>query len=172
MTPAPAHALPPLPRDKTPDWWDRNWKWFLPVVVTAGTLIACGFVAFVYLTVATLTRSSGAYSGAIARTQASAAVAAALGTPIRPGFFVTGDISINGSSGKAELVIPVSGPKGDAAIYVEASKLLGAWHFDRLVVQVGNTGDRIDLSEGPYKPLRTRDVEPAPAPARAGQEPH
>jgi hypothetical protein len=167
MTPIPANAQPPLPRTKPPDWWDRNWKWFLPVVVMTATLMMCGFVILVYTTVATLTRSSGAYSGAIARTEASAAVAAALGTPIRPGFFVTGDISINGSSGKAELVIPISGPKGDAAIYVEASKILGAWHFDRLVVQVGNTGDRIDLSDGPYKPIRTRDLETAPGPAQA-----
>jgi len=49
---------------------------------------------------------------------------------------VTGNISEVNSSGKADLVIPIRGPKGEASIYVTASKSPGEWNFDNLVDQV------------------------------------
>jgi hypothetical protein len=94
-----------------------------------------------------LLKSSGAYSGAVARAIAAPAVIDALGTPIKEGFFVTGKISVKGTSGKAELSIPITGPKADATIYVVGAREVGAWHFDRLVVQIKPGGKRIELSE-------------------------
>jgi hypothetical protein len=66
-----------------------------------------------------LLKSSGAYTAAVARAIAAPAVIDALGTPIKEGFFVTGNISVKGvkrTSGKAELSIPITGPKADATI--------------------------------------------------------
>jgi hypothetical protein len=56
---------------------------------------------------------------------------------------------VNGASGAADLAIPVKGPKGGASIFVQASKRLGVWHFDHMIVQVDATQKRIDLSEYP-----------------------
>jgi len=106
-------------------------------------------------------KSSAAYSGALDRARAAPAVIDAIGTPIREGFFVAGNINVSGPSGKAELAIPVSGPKGDATIYVVASRTLGEWHFERIVVQIDRTGKRIDLSEKPRRPDQSADPAPA-----------
>ena len=88
------------------------------------------------MTIFGIMKSSGARSGAVARANSSSAVIAALGTPISEGLFVTGNISEVNSSGKADLVIPIRGPKGEASIYVTASKSPGEWNFDNLVDQV------------------------------------
>ena len=144
MTTPPTPSAPPL----RPDWWSRNWKWFVPVLCL---VLATGFAGFVFALLG-LMKSSDAYQGAVFRINNSPAVAGALGSPVREGIFFTGNISINGSSGRADLAIPLSGPKGSATAYVLATKTLGHWHFDRLVVETAGTNKQIDLSETPATP--------------------
>ena len=74
-------------------------------------------------------------------------VANALGSPIEAGFFVSGKTNVSGSSGNADLTIPIWGPRGKGTIYFVASKFAGKWTFSRLVVEVGKTGEMIDLIE-------------------------
>jgi len=71
----------------------------------------------------------------------------ALGTPIKDGFFFTGNISEGNGSGNANLSIPIHGPKGSATIYVAATRNSGQWHFNRMIVQVAATREQIDLSD-------------------------
>ena len=59
---------------------------------------------------------------------------------------MTGTIHVSGPTGLAELAIPLSGPKGDATLYVETSKQLGEWQFDHLIAQLKSTRARIDLA--------------------------
>lgn len=134
---------PPLPRDSTPGWWERNWKWFVPILCLAGALVIGAFVTSIFA----LMKSSDAYIGAVARAKADPSVNGALGTPIKEGFLVTGNINVSGASGKADLAIPIEGPKGNATIFVAAHKIAGQWRFDRLIVQLSPDGRRIDLSD-------------------------
>ena len=134
---------PPLPTTRAPDWWGRNWKWCVPLLSVAGLLLIAGFIVSVF----TVMKSSDAYSEAVARARLAPAVANAIGHPITEGFYLTGNINVNGTSGKAELAIPIRGPQGSATIFVNAHKEVGKWHFDRLVVRVDRSGDRIDLSD-------------------------
>jgi hypothetical protein len=136
-------TLPPVLGQRPPDWWSRNWKWFVPLICVAGVLAIGGFVMLIM----GFLKSSEAYVGAVARARGAPAVIDALGTPIREGYFATGEISMTGASGKAELAIPLAGPKAKATLYVLATKELGVWHYDGLVVQVEPRGERIDLSE-------------------------
>jgi hypothetical protein len=117
--------------------------WFVPVIVIAGVFAISGFVVLIL----GFLKSSDAYSGAVARARASPAVIEALGTPIQEKFFVTGNMSVNGASGNAELAIPITGPKAEATIYVVAAKEVGVWHYDRIVVQIEPGGKRIEISE-------------------------
>ncbi len=136
---------PPALRKKPPNWMDRNWKWFIPLlVVGSGTVIAVFFVA-IFAFVFSLMKSSDAYKDAVARAHASVEVQAALGTPIEEGLFVTGNINTSGSSGQADLAIPISGPNGKATIYVIATKSAGAWNFSTLIVEIRDTGERLNL---------------------------
>ena len=72
---------------------------------------------------------------------------AALGTPIEEGFFVVGNLEVNGSGGFAELAIPVSGPKASGTLYVVADKSGPNWYFSTLELAVEDTGEWIDLLE-------------------------
>jgi hypothetical protein len=134
---------PPLPPQRPPDWWGRNWKWCVPLLCLAGVAVLAGFVLSIMMVI----KSSDAYTGAVARAKAAPAVVDALGTPIQPGLFVLGKVQMSGNSGTAILDIPIAGPKGKATVHVNAEKAGGEWHFNRLVVEIRPTGKRIDLSE-------------------------
>src|SRR4030095_2333626 len=69
---------------------------------------------------------------------------AALGTPIKEGLVPSGKTNVEGSSGEADLAIPISGPKGKATIYAVATKSGGEWNFSKLSVAIEG-GETIDL---------------------------
>ncbi|MBI4868029.1 MAG: hypothetical protein HY816_13875, partial [Candidatus Wallbacteria bacterium] len=106
-----------------------------------------GFVALTLSLVFGSMKASDAYRQAMDRARTSPAVVEALGTPIREGFFVSGNISVDGASGMANLAIPVSGPRGKGTVYVEAKKAVGEWTFSRLVFEAAETKERVDILE-------------------------
>jgi hypothetical protein len=67
-----------------------------------------------------------------------------LGRPITAGLFITGNIQLQNSSGDANLEIPLSGPKGEGTLYLEAIKVEGRWQFQKLTL-VANDGSNVDL---------------------------
>ena len=129
------------------NWWGRNWKWFVPVGCLGSLVLFAGFIALLVGLVFGMMKSSGAYEDAMAEVQSHAEVQQALGTPVEAGVFVTGNISLNNSSGNADLAIPLSGPDGKATVYVVASKSAGQWTFSTLTMELKDTGERIDLLE-------------------------
>ncbi len=129
------------------NWWGRNWKWVVPVGCLVPLAICTGFIALIVSLVFGMMKSSDAYKEALAKAEANPAVQKAIGMPIEEGMFTTGNININGPSGKADLAIPISGPDGEATIYVVAVKTAGKWTFSTLVVEVKETKQRIDLLE-------------------------
>ena len=129
-----------------PGWWQRNWKWFVPVLVAV--LLAL-FAAFVFGIVALIfgaLKSSDPYRQAVERAKADPAVIAALGEPIATGWFVQGNFSSNGPDGEANLSIPLDGPKADGTLFVVAKKHAGEWRYETLAVNVEG-GERIVLAE-------------------------
>ena len=113
-----------------------------------GILVLAGsFVCLILFIVFGAMKSSDAYQTALAKAKADPRVVNALGSPIKAGFFVSGSTNVSGSSGQADLTVPISGPNGKGTIYVVASKFAGEWAFSKLIVEVGKTGERIDLTE-------------------------
>jgi hypothetical protein len=94
-------------------------------------------------------KSSDAYKMALAKAKADPRVMTALGSPIDDGFFVWGNTNVSGTSGQADLTIPISGPKGKGTVYFVASKFAGEWTFSKLMVEIADTKQRIDLVEDP-----------------------
>lgn len=131
------------------NWWERNWKWFVPVGCLSVLLLLAASIALVMTFVFGMMKSSNAYSQALETARSSPSVVAALGSPIEAGYFVSGKISENGPSGEAELAIPISGPRGAGTIYLEARKSAGAWRFSTLVAEVDATHERINLLPQP-----------------------
>ena len=94
-------------------------------------------------------KQSDAYRMALARAKADPRVMNALGSPIEDGFFVGGNTNVSGTSGHADINVAISGPKGKGRMYFVASKFAGQWTFSKLMVEIANTGQRIDLIEDP-----------------------
>ena len=131
---------PPAPRN----WWQRNWKWFVPTGCLTIFLVVVAFVACIAFIAFTAIKSTDVYKTAVARAKADPDVRHALGSKLHTGMFPTGKTSADGSSGQAELSIPISGSKGKGTIYVVASKSAGEWQFSKLIVKTKD-GDTIDL---------------------------
>jgi len=136
-----------MPQSPRGNWWQRNWKWFVPTgCLTVLALVALFVVCIVFL-VFSVMKSSDAYKIAVARAKSDQRVVAALGTPIKEGMFSSGKTNVNGPSGEADIAVPISGPKGKATIYAVASKSEGDWSFSKLDVKIDRTGETIDLNE-------------------------
>jgi hypothetical protein len=140
---------PPVPLTPRPNWWKRNWKWFVPLGCFSMLLLFVAFVGSIVLIVFSAVKSTDVYKDALARAQAHTSVIEALGSPIKVGFLVSGNTNVNGASGEANLSIPISGPNGKGTIYVAASKSLGQWNYSGLIVEVAKTHQRIDLLQSP-----------------------
>lgn len=126
-------------------WIARNWRWLAVCGCAGALLLVVAFVAVIFLTVSMGMRSSAAYTEALAAVQSDPEAIAALGQPIEAGWWVSGTISATGSSGSAEMSIPVSGPAGAGTVYLIAEKRAGRWDFELLELQVEGVSDRIDL---------------------------
>lgn len=136
---------PPLPAAPRRGWWQRHWRWAVPLLCLFGAAAFAGFVALLMFAVIEGMRSSDTYATAMQRAREHPQVTAALGTPIEPGWYLSGRMSESGTSGQASLQIPISGPKGAADLYVEAEKTAGRWTYSTLMVDVDGRGEPIDL---------------------------
>jgi len=158
MQTPPAFSTPP-PVPKRTSWWSRNWKWFVPVITLAVVLIV-GFVVGIFALVFGIMKSSDAYKMAVLRASNSPQVVAAIGRPIKEGTFTAGSIHVTNETGEANLIIPISGPKGQGNIHVGATKSGSMWTFYKLYVVVDGSGQQIDLLElGEQSPPASGDPQ-------------
>ena len=111
-----------------------------------GLLVVAGiFIAGVLTIASTAMRSSDAYQLALAAAQREPSVTAALGAPVSAGWLTTGQVNVTGSSGYANLEIPISGPHGSGKIAVHANKSAGKWTFSSLNVHISGRSTPLDL---------------------------
>ncbi len=89
-------------------------------------------------------KTSEVYAEAIARATSDPEVRRELGEPVRAGWWVSGRLSVTGSSGEARFATPLYGPEGQATLSAHARKVLGRWNFEVLEVAV----------EGRIEPIR------------------
>ncbi len=139
---------PPLPPPfPTPprNWWQRNWPWFVPTGCLGLLLAFVLFAGAIFMLVMSVMKSSDAYKTAVQRAETNPRVAEALGSPLRGGMFVTGNVNASGSSGKADLAIPLTGPRGKGTLYTVATKSEGTWTYTTLRMKLDGTDRTIDL---------------------------
>ncbi len=122
----------------------RQWaKWglilWLAVIVAIAAMFYAAIAAF---------KSSDAYKLSVATVAASEAVAEHIGKPVSTGFPM-GNIEMSGPRGSANISFSVNGPKGKGEVYVEATKTMGQWRIDQMVLEVGDARQRIDLLQAP-----------------------
>ena len=142
FNPAPIPAAGPIRRE---NWFEKNWKWFVPTILISAFLLFALFVFAVYSLAHSVIAHSYPYRVAIERAERSSEVAAEIGTPLHVGFFGSGQLNYLGSNAVANLEIPISGPRGRGEIIVEAKKTAGRWTFQTLEVHVKGRPDPIPL---------------------------
>lgn len=108
------------------------------------TLIFAFMALFAALLLKTM-RSSDAYQVAVSTAVHDSAVVAALGAPVEPGWYMTGQIQVSEAEGHANLTIPISGSRSSGALQVVADKAAGKWTFQTLTVRVEGRTPSIDL---------------------------
>jgi hypothetical protein len=141
----PTPPPPPSPSQPRGNWWTRNWKWFVPTGCLTLLALFAAFIISILMIVFGAMKSTDVYKDALIRAKTNAAVIDALGSPIKDGFFVSGNTNVNGAAGESNQSIPISGPKGKGTIYLKAEKSLGRWKYLDLEVEIQKSGERIDL---------------------------
>lgn len=126
----------------------------MPVTVVTLVVFFVALVGSIALIVFSAIKSTDVYKEALTRAKAHPAVIEAIGLPITEGLLVSGNTSVNGASGEANLSIPISGPNGKATIYVAATKSLGQWNYSGLVAEIEKTHERINLLQNAAVPSR------------------
>jgi len=141
MEAAPQPGAPPA------SWLSRHWGKTLVLGCLGLFLLFAAFISLIMVVAFGAMKSSDVYKQAVARAKANPAVVQKLGIPIEEGFFVSGNVETSPGRGEAKLTIPISGPKGSATIYADASKRGGGWEFSVLEVVIEGEAQKIDLLE-------------------------
>jgi hypothetical protein len=153
-SPVPVPSPPlPIPRKS---WFARNWKWFIPTVILVPLLLLALFIGVIFSAVFGMMKSSEPYQHAVAAASQDARVSSQLGTPVKPGWYATGNVNISGDSGDADIAIPLNGTLHHGTVYVAARKSGGVWSYQRLEVEIEGVPDRINLLPTPSHPEEDR----------------
>ena len=144
----PSSAPPPIPSyppQQTGNWWQRNWKWFVPTGCASLLALVALFAGGIVLVVFSAMKATDVYKTTVNRAETNEQVLNALGRPVKPGTSLSGSVHVSGQSGDADFSIPLSGPSGKGTIYVTATKSEGVWSYSKMEVRVDGTGEVIDL---------------------------
>lgn len=159
-------ATVPSPLDSAqnqPGCWSKHWK----KIIGCGclTLMAGGaaFFCFILFVVVASMKSSDAYKESLAMAQFNPEVTEALGNPVKAGMFVSGNVNVSGSTGRAAIHYSISGPKGKGVVDVEGDKHAGTWNWTLMQVKLQD-GRTVNLIEAPPPPPDFPMEEPPPEP--------
>jgi len=120
----------------------RSWaKWGAIVWVAFVTVFVALFFA-----ISAAFKSSEAFKLALSQLEAHEQAVRLIGKPASTGMPM-GEFQINGPNGSANLSFSVEGPNGKGKVYVQATKTLGQWKLDRLILEQDDTGRRLDLTQ-------------------------
>jgi hypothetical protein len=127
------------------NWFDKNWKWFVPVTVLSAMIILALIVSGIGYTVMRCVKSSDVYKTSIHLVETDSRALELLGAPIEAKWYVMGNMNVSGSSGSADLSIPLRGSRRKGIAYVEAVKRMGKWHVKNLVLELKDSSERVTL---------------------------
>lgn len=137
---------------------EKSWIEKHPRLIV-GVIIAVVFAVGVFAVVEKIFHSSEAYRQALAAVSKSPEVAAKFGSPVEAGWLINGSIQVSGSTGRAELSFPISGPKAKGDVRVFARKRFHQWELLELEVAIAGDSTILQL-------IPAADVPKAPGPDR------
>lgn len=129
------------------NWWQRNWKWFVPTGCLTLIALFAVFIVAIFFTVTSMMKESTPYMESYKTATTNSYVIDRLGEPIEQKGTLQGNISIKNNTGEANLTIPLRGPKGEGTIHVIANKYNGKWSYEKMSISIESTKEVIDLLE-------------------------
>jgi Cytochrome oxidase complex assembly protein 1 len=148
-------------------WFSRNWKWFVPILLIVFLVLPLAVLGTVFAAI----RSSDVAKESFLRAQSNPVLVEKIGAPIDEGSLISGSINVSGASGDAEFVMPISGPRGRANVYVTARKTEGTWNYRQMIAAIEGSREKIDLlssdrgselqSNTPYSAAPNLEARPA-----------
>ena len=147
--PPPPSVLSPAPLAPPGSRAKKQVVWIIVTAVLGVLLLIVLFVSGIVAVVFGAMKSSDPYRFAMQTASHDRRVNATLGSPVHAGWLISGNISVNNDSGKADLSIPVRGPIHKGAIHVVATKSQGEWTYQQLTLKVEDSSERVDLLEPP-----------------------
>jgi hypothetical protein len=139
----PPYPLHPEPMKKS--WLEQNPYWKIPFGCLTLIFLIALFVVILMTVITTSFRSSDVYKLALTQAASSSQVREQIGEPLKPAWLISGQLNVSGSTGNANLSIPISGPRGKGTIRAVATKTRGVWRFTYLQVSVDGQPTSIDL---------------------------
>jgi len=130
--PAPPYPVHPEPLQRS--WLEKHPVWKIPLGALILILLVVSFGGMVMTIITTSFRHSDVYKQAVARASESLQVREQFGEPLQIAWLISGELSVTGSTGRANLSIPISGPHGRGVIHVVAKKAGAFWRFSYLQV--------------------------------------
>ncbi len=129
-------------------WFARNWGWVVPVGGCL-TIIVLFFIFLgsVIFGVSEMMTGSDPYKEGLAKAQQDDYLIEILGEPIETDGIMQGELSFKNSKGKADISIPIKGPKGEARVYIVGTKQNEQWTYSEMYVIIAETDEQIDLLE-------------------------
>lgn len=103
------------------------------------------FVTILLTVIVTSFHNSDAYKQALAKAVKNPEMRELIGEPMRPSWFISGQLNVNGGTGNANSSIPIAGPKAKGSIRAIAYKSAGVWLFTYLQVSIVGQPESIDL---------------------------
>lgn len=120
----------------------KNIKWILLGV--AGLILLIG-LAFSIVALVMKLMKGDAYQLSLSEISKNIEVIEIIGEPMQPSWFVMGNVNTSGPEGFASLEYSIEGPNGSGKVYVYATRTVGEWKLDNVVVSNNSNRQRISV---------------------------
>lgn len=124
---------------------NKNLKWILLGVL--GLLLFFVMSASIVYFVMKLMKGE-AYQLSLKAVLENSEVINIVGEPMTPSWYVLGSVNTSGPDGSASLEYSIEGPVSSAKVYTFATKTVGEWRLNKVVVSAGLSGERITVIAG------------------------
>ena len=107
-------------------------------------LLLAFFVGSLFYGITTMFEGSDPYEHALEKINNDDEIIGLLGSPIVKDGMIKGSLNWHNGDGKADMEIPISGPKGSGTLYINASSLGDNWTYHEIRVVVKDN-EEIDI---------------------------
>lgn len=130
-----------------PSWWKSNWKWVVPVGGCLSFIVIIVIaVGSIFYGVSSAIEDSQPYEYALEKINTDEDLINALGSPIVKNGIMSSSWNYDNGKKSSTMAIPISGPKGEGTLFVEATGEGDDWIYNVIRVEIGDD-ELIDLNE-------------------------